>query len=92
MAKELIRLVGCTMEFDGETILNSIDLQINDKEFLTLLGPSGCGKTTTIYRPTKDRSTRSSSGMPFSPIWTYMKTSPSASVPRSCRRTRSTGA
>ena len=48
MAKELIRLVGCTMEFDGETILNSIDLQINDKEFLTLLGPSGCGKTTTL--------------------------------------------
>ena len=48
MAKELIRLVGCTMEFDGETILNSIDLSINDKEFLTLLGPSGCGKTTTL--------------------------------------------
>ena len=48
LAKELIRLVGCTMEFDGETILNSIDLSINDKEFLTLLGPSGCGKTTTL--------------------------------------------
>ena len=48
MAKELIRLVNCTMEFDGERVLDSINLYFNDKEFLTLLGPSGCGKTTTL--------------------------------------------
>ena len=48
MAKELIRLVDCTMAFDGETVLDSINLYINNKEFLTLLGPSGCGKTTTL--------------------------------------------
>jgi spermidine/putrescine transport system ATP-binding protein len=36
------------MAFDGEVVLNSMDLVINDKEFLTLLGPSGCGKTTTL--------------------------------------------
>ncbi len=48
MSKELIRLVDCVMEFDGETVLNSINLYINDAEFLTLLGPSGCGKTTTL--------------------------------------------
>jgi spermidine/putrescine transport system ATP-binding protein len=48
MAKELIRLANCSMEFDGETVLDSINLYINDKEFLTLLGPSGCGKTTTL--------------------------------------------
>ena len=48
MAKELIRLVDCTMAFDGETVLDTINLYINDKEFLTLLGPSGCGKTTTL--------------------------------------------
>ncbi len=48
MSKELIRLSGCTMAFDGEIVLNSINLVINDKEFLTLLGPSGCGKTTTL--------------------------------------------
>jgi spermidine/putrescine transport system ATP-binding protein len=48
MSKELIRLKECTMAFDGEVVLNSINLVINDKEFLTLLGPSGCGKTTTL--------------------------------------------
>jgi spermidine/putrescine transport system ATP-binding protein len=48
MAKELIRLQNVTMSFDGETVLDSIDLTINDHEFLTLLGPSGCGKTTTL--------------------------------------------
>jgi spermidine/putrescine transport system ATP-binding protein len=48
MAKELIRLANCRMDFDGETVLDSINLYINDREFLTLLGPSGCGKTTTL--------------------------------------------
>ena len=48
MGKELIRLRDLTMEFDGERILDGINLYINDHEFLTLLGPSGCGKTTTL--------------------------------------------
>ncbi len=48
MSKELIRLHDLTMEFDGERILDGINLYINDHEFLTLLGPSGCGKTTTL--------------------------------------------
>ena len=48
MSKELIRLRDLTMEFDGERILDSINLYINDHEFLTLLGPSGCGKTTLL--------------------------------------------
>ena len=48
MSKELIRLQNLTMEFDGERILDGINLYINDHEFLTLLGPSGCGKTTTL--------------------------------------------
>ena len=48
MSKELIRLSNCTMSFDGEVVLDGINLYINDKEFLTLLGPSGCGKTTTL--------------------------------------------
>lgn len=48
MSKELIRLADCCMAFDGEVVLNNINLYINDSEFLTLLGPSGCGKTTTL--------------------------------------------
>lgn len=49
MSNELIRLTNLTMTFeDGETILDNINLYINNKEFLTLLGPSGCGKTTML--------------------------------------------
>ena len=48
MAESIIRLVGCSMAFDNETVLDNLDLNIADREFLTLLGPSGCGKTTTL--------------------------------------------
>ncbi len=44
----LIKLRGISKSFDGEQILCGIDLDIHDKEFITLLGPSGCGKTTTL--------------------------------------------
>ena len=47
MAK-LIELKGITKSFDGECVLNSINLYIRDGEFITLLGPSGCGKTTML--------------------------------------------
>ena len=43
-----IRLCGISKSFDGETVLDNIDLAIHDEEFITLLGPSGCGKTTTL--------------------------------------------
>jgi len=48
MSKELIRLSDLRMVYGDEVVLNSINLYINDREFLTLLGPSGCGKTTTL--------------------------------------------
>ena len=48
MAAELIRLKDLVMEFGNERVLDSINLTIEDKKFLTLLGPSGCGKTTTL--------------------------------------------
>ena len=44
----IIELKNVAKEFDGEMILDSINLEIHDKEFMTLLGPSGCGKTTTL--------------------------------------------
>ena len=47
MAK-LIELKGISKSYDGEKVIDSMDLYIKDKEFITLLGPSGCGKTTTL--------------------------------------------
>lgn len=47
MAK-LIELDNLTKEFNGQVVLKGIHLDINEKEFITLLGPSGCGKTTTL--------------------------------------------
>ena len=44
----IIELRGISKSFDGETVLDNIDLIIKDKEFVTFLGPSGCGKTTTL--------------------------------------------
>src|SRR5580704_3235194 len=34
--------------YDTVTVLDGLDLEIRDNEFLVLLGPSGCGKTTTL--------------------------------------------
>ena len=49
MEKEvIINLTDVSKSFDGEIILDHIDLKIHDKDFVTLLGPSGCGKTTTL--------------------------------------------
>ena len=47
-SRTLIELRSISKSFDGEQILCNIDLDIHDKEFVTLLGPSGCGKTTTL--------------------------------------------
>ena len=46
--KKIIELKNITKSFDGEVVLDHMDLDIYDNEFLTLLGPSGCGKTTTL--------------------------------------------
>jgi len=46
--KKIIELKNISKAFDGETVLDGIDLDIYDNEFITLLGPSGCGKTTTL--------------------------------------------
>ena len=49
MAKEnIVELKDVCVSFDGEKVLDGLNLQIEDKEFITLLGASGCGKTTTL--------------------------------------------
>lgn len=48
MSKELIHLSNISKSFDGQMVLDELDLKIHENEFVTLLGPSGCGKTTTL--------------------------------------------
>ena len=44
----ILELKNIALSFDWEKILDGINLDIKDKEFITFLGPSGCGKTTTL--------------------------------------------
>ncbi len=51
MKKVIIELKNVSLRYDDDPenpIVNSINLQIYENEFVTLLGPSGCGKTTTL--------------------------------------------
>ncbi len=43
-----IKLENINKYFDGNHVLKNVNLDIEDKDFMTLLGPSGCGKTTTL--------------------------------------------
>ena len=48
MSNKLIDLQHISKSFDGQMVLDDLNLYIRENEFLTLLGPSGCGKTTTL--------------------------------------------
>ncbi len=43
-----VSLTGLQKSYGDERIIDHVDLEIDEGEFLTLLGPSGCGKTTTL--------------------------------------------
>ena len=43
-----VTLKDLTKSFNKVTAVNSINLEIRDKEFMVLVGPSGCGKTTAL--------------------------------------------
>jgi len=43
-----IELVNLRKEYGSVVAVNSMDLTIEDGEFIVFVGPSGCGKTTTL--------------------------------------------
>ncbi|WP_020653386.1 ABC transporter ATP-binding protein [Massilia niastensis] len=43
-----VRLYGITKEFEDNSVIKGIDLDIADGEFVVLVGPSGCGKSTLL--------------------------------------------
>jgi ABC-type Fe3+/spermidine/putrescine transport system ATPase subunit len=43
-----VRLVNVTKHYGAVVAAQSVNLDVADGEFVTLLGPSGCGKTTTL--------------------------------------------
>ena len=48
MKNNIIEIKNLVVDYDDERVIDGMDLDIGDKEFVTLLGPSGCGKTTTL--------------------------------------------
>lgn len=45
---KLIELKNIVKSYDGEIVVDHMNLYIRENEFITLVGPSGCGKTTTL--------------------------------------------
>jgi multiple sugar transport system ATP-binding protein len=43
-----VRFSNVSKRFGSSRIIDNLELDIQDKEFLVLLGPSGCGKTTLL--------------------------------------------
>ena len=47
MASISLKNIKKTYE-DGVTVIDNLNLEIKDREFVILVGPSGCGKSTTL--------------------------------------------
>lgn len=43
-----LQLKNITLAFENKQVLDSLNLSINDGEFVSILGPSGCGKSTIL--------------------------------------------
>ena len=55
--KPLLELRGLSMAFGGLSVIDNLDLVVNEHEILSVIGPNGAGKTTLfnlitgLYRP-----------------------------------------
>ncbi len=58
MPEKLLDLRGVTMSFGGLTVVDRLDLHVDEGEIVSVIGPNGAGKTTLfnlitgVYRPT----------------------------------------
>lgn len=48
MVGSMLEIQQIRKSFEGQTVLEKINLRIGEGEFFSLLGPSGCGKTTLL--------------------------------------------
>ncbi len=47
-AKPMLELRGLTVSFGGLTAVDNLDIQVGEREIVSLIGPNGAGKTTVI--------------------------------------------
>jgi ABC-type branched-subunit amino acid transport system ATPase component len=58
MAEKLLELMGVSMAFGGLSVVNDLDLHVDEGEIVSVIGPNGAGKTTLfnlitgVYDPT----------------------------------------
>ena len=85
----IIELKNVTKIFDGDTVIDKMNLNIRKGEFVTLLGPSGCGKSTTLRMiagfETPDSGDILLSGRDITPVPPYKR--PINTVFQHCART-----
>jgi len=47
-ATHTLECANLVKRYDAQTVLQGVDLHVQDGQIIALLGPSGCGKTTTL--------------------------------------------
>ncbi|MBO3841396.1 MAG: ABC transporter ATP-binding protein [Candidatus Brockarchaeota archaeon] len=43
-----VKVENVTMKFGGFTALDKVNINVEDREYVSIIGPSGCGKTTLL--------------------------------------------